>query len=84
MKSFEPAYSQEALAALIAAGRVRRRQALTVIARVCRFPVRRGDCPIPGPDGRQCQLLLNDGLLLTYWIDDAVCEVRIVTIEWPD
>ena len=83
MKVFEPAYSQEALAALLAAGGTRRRQALAEISRLCRYPVRRGDSPITGPDGRQCQLLLLDGLLFTYWVDDAVGEVRILSVEWP-
>jgi hypothetical protein len=82
MKAFEPAYSQEALASLLEAGGARRRHALTVIARLGRFPVREGDCTINGLDGRHCQLLLLDGLLLTYWVDDAAREVRIVTIEW--
>ncbi len=82
MKPFEPAYSQEALAALLAAGATRRKLAARVIDRLCRFPERLGDCPIPGPDGRDNQVLLRDGLLLTYWIDDAAREVRIVNIEW--
>lgn len=84
MKVFGPAYSQEALAALLAAGRVRRRQALMEISRLCRYPVRRGDSAMVGRDGRQCQMLLLDDLLLTYWVDDAAGEVRLVTIEWPD
>ena len=82
MKAFEPAYSQEALASLLGAGGAQRRHALSAIDRLCRFPVRRGDSTIAGPDGRQCQLLLLDGLLLTYWVDDAVGEVRIVSIDW--
>ncbi len=32
--------------------------------------------------GRTNQVLLRDGLLLTYRIDDAAREVRIVNIEW--
>jgi hypothetical protein len=24
-----------------------------------------------------------EGLLLTYWVDDAAGEIRIVAIEWP-
>ena len=83
MKAFEPAYSQEALASLLTAGGTRRRHALAVIGRLSRLPVRVGDCQIQGPEGRHRQLLLQEGLLLTYWVDDAAREVRIVTIEWP-
>ena len=84
MKAFEPAYSQEALAALLSSGSIRRRHALAIVGRLCRVPLRRGDSSIIGPDGRECQLLLLDALLLTYWVDDAAQEVRVVTIEWPD
>ena len=37
-----------------------------------------------GPEDRECQVLFIDSLLLTYWVDDATREVRIVTLEWPD
>jgi hypothetical protein len=84
MKSFEPAYSQEALAALLSAGAGHRRLALAAIDRLCRFPARKGDMSIAGPDGRTCQLSLINDVVLTYWIDDAAMEIRIITIEWPD
>jgi hypothetical protein len=29
-----------------------------------------------------CQLLLIDDVVLTYWIDEAVAEIRIIAIEW--
>lgn len=82
MTSFEPAYSREALAALLATNARNRRLAQTAIDHLCRYPVRHGDYSTRGPDHRECQILLLDTVLLTYWVDDAVGEVRIVCIEW--
>ena len=84
MKAFEPAYSQEALAALLASGGVRRKHVLAAVDRLCRFPARHGDSSMLGTDGRECQILLLDGLLLTYWVDDAAREVRVITLEWSE
>ena len=82
MKLFSPAYSQEALAALIAATASRRKLALAAIDHLCRYPVRQGNAQISGPDARICQILLIDDVVLTYWVDDAAMEIRIITIEW--
>jgi hypothetical protein len=82
MRAFSPAYSQEALDALMAASGSARRQALTIIARLCRFPNRSGDSPLPQADDRDLRILSEDNLVVSYWVDDAVREVRIVTIEW--
>ena len=84
MKAFAPAYSQEALAALIKARSTQRHQALAAIQQLVSFPRRQGDAAIIGPDGRVCQLLLVDEIVLTYWVDDAVAEIRIIAIEWPN
>ena len=82
MRSFSRAYSQEALAALITAGSSRRKLALAAVAHLCRYPARQGNAQIPGPENRMCQLLLIDDVVLTYWIDEAVAEIRIIAIEW--
>jgi hypothetical protein len=41
-----------------------------------------GNAQIPGPENRMCQLLLIDDVVLTYWIDEAVAEIRIIAVEW--
>jgi len=35
-------------------------------------------------DGQSWEVLLKDGVILTYRADDAVRELRIATIEWVD
>lgn len=82
MRLFAPAYSQEALAALISAGRSRRKLALVAVDHLCRFPIRQANAQILDPENRMCQLLLIDDVVLTYWVDDAAAEIRIIAIEW--
>ena len=81
MKAFEPAYSKEALNALLMAGAMQRACARRAVEHLCRYPRREGDY---SETGGELQVLLLDGALLTYRVDDAVCEVRIAMIEWPD
>jgi hypothetical protein len=82
MRAFAAAYSQEALEALMAASGAARRHAVDVIARLCRHPDRKGDTPLPQEDCRDLRLRSEGDLVVCYWVDDAVREVRIVTIEW--
>ena len=84
MRNYAPAYSQAALDALISAKLARRTRAIDAIMRLCRRPQQAGDCAITDEDGRMCQMLMSDGVLLTYWADDAVCELRIIAIDWTD
>lgn len=84
MRLFSPAYSQEALDALMAVSGSARRQALTTIAHLCRYPDRTGHAPLPQADDRDLCILTEDNLVVSYWVDDAVREVRVVTIEWTD
>jgi hypothetical protein len=84
MRLFSPAYSQEALDALMVVSGSARRQAQTIIAHLCRYPDRTGDAPLPQPDDRDLRILTEGNLVVSYWVDDAVREVRIVTIEWTD
>lgn len=84
MKAFAPAYSQEALDALMSASGSARRQAISVIARLCRYPNRQGDAPLPQTDQRDLRIRSEGNLVITYWIDDAVAEVRVVTMEWTE
>lgn len=84
MRSYPPAYTQAALDALVNAGRSQRRRAIGAVERLCLHPHQAGDCTIDDIVGRECQVLMQDGVLLTYWVDDAVCEIRIIAIEWTD
>lgn len=84
MSNYTPSYTQAALDALVGSGRSRRRRALGAVERLCQHPHQAGDCIIDDIAGRDCIVLMQDGVLLTYGVDDAVCEIRIMSIEWTD
>ena len=84
MRAYEPAYSQEALEVLLAADARQRSRARTLVRQICGTPGRAGDYQAKDKDGQQWEVLLSDGMILTYRADDAVRELRIATIEWAD
>ena len=84
MRNYTPSYTQAALDALLGTSRSRRRRAVGTVERLCQHPHQAGDCTIDDIAGRECTVLMQDGVLLTYWLDDAVCEIRIIAIEWVD
>ncbi len=57
------------------------RQILSELELLKADPFRLGDCEEPDTTGRLNQVLLIDEILLTFWSDHAVREVRVVRIE---
>jgi hypothetical protein len=84
MRVYEPAYSQEALEVLLAADSGQRSRARALVQQICRTPSRAGDYQAKDKDGQRWEVVLMDDVILTYRADDAVCELRIATIEWAD
>ena len=82
MRNYAPAYTQAALDTLLGAGRSRRSRAIAAVERLCLQPHQARDCVIKDIEGKECQVLMSHDVLLTYWVDDAVCEVRILAINW--
>ena len=74
MRAYEPAYSQEALEVLLAAGSGQRSQARALVRQMCRTPSRTGDYQAKDKDGQRWEVVLMDGVILTCRADDAVCE----------
>jgi len=83
MFSYELVFSQVALDALLAADAAQRTQARAEILALCRTPARRGDYRTKDKERREWEVLLTNGVVITYWTDDAVREVRIGLVEWP-
>ena len=84
MRSYEPAYSQEALEALLAADSTQRARARALVRQLCSTPGRAGDYRAMDKNGQEWEVILVDGMILTYRPDDAVREVRVATIDWAD
>ncbi|MBL9200038.1 MAG: hypothetical protein JNL39_05995 [Opitutaceae bacterium] len=49
---------------------------------MARHPFAPGDYREPGLTGREYEVRLQDELIVTWWVDHAVKEVRIVRLEW--
>jgi hypothetical protein len=58
-----------------------REKLLRVFDSLARFPSQQGDYQEAGGSGRLYEVKLSDDLMLTWWVDHAVREVRIVRIE---
>ena len=84
MRAYEPAYSQDALEVLLAADSGQRARARALVRQICRAPSRPGDYAAKDKDGQRWEVILVDGVILTYRADDAVRGLRIATIEWAD
>ena len=84
MRAYEPAYAQEALEALLAADSIQRNQARALVRQICAHPGRSGDYQATDKAGQAWEVVLVDGVILTYRPDHAARELRIATIEWVD
>jgi len=84
MRPFEPAYSQEAVEAMLAADSRKRTRARTLVLQLCRTPGREGDYQAVDRNGQVWEVALIDGMIVTYRTDHAVRELRIATIEWVE
>ena len=69
MRSYAPAYSQEALDALLFTSKRQRFQTRAAIEQLCRGVPSRGDYQVRDASGRVCDVTLIDGIVFTYWVD---------------
>lgn len=81
MSSYGYALGDEAVHAFTSLPPRRREKLLRVLEHLARFPSQEGDYQETGTSGRLYEVQLSDDLLLTWWVDHAVREVRIVRIE---
>jgi len=49
---------------------------------LARHPFEPGDYREAGLKGREYEVKLHDDLIVTWWVDHAAKEVRIVRLEW--
>lgn len=82
MRAYAPEYSQAALDVLLSASKRRLVQARAAIEQLCRNVPKAGDYRVKDADGRFWEVTLIDGVVLTYWVDHAVCEMKLGLIEW--
>ena len=84
MSGFGYALGGDAVQAFTSLPSRQRGELLRLFASVARFPAQRGDFREPGASGRIYEVKLSGDLLVTWWVDHAAREVRIVRIEAVD
>ena len=61
-----------------------RQRLLVWIERLAGHPFRNGDFTERGADGRAWQVAVVAAHAVVWWVDDAVCEVKVVAIRPAD
>ena len=58
-----------------------RQEILAELERLSREPFREPDLEETGPFGRKYAIRVRERFILTYWVDHAVKEVRVIRVE---
>jgi hypothetical protein len=78
---YEPVLSSKAAAFLVALSKARQRKLIGLLDQLADHPSQIGDYFEPDESGREVQFILVRDLLIAFWADHAVRELRIVDIE---
>lgn len=81
MTAYGYALGEEAVDAFAALPAKQRQKVLRFCGHLARFPKLAGDYRELGQTGRTYELKLIEELLVTWWVDHAEREVRIVRLE---
>ena len=82
MEPYDFALDAEAIHAFTSESGREREKFLQIFDGLARRPFEPGDYSESGLTGREYQLKLQDDLIVTWWVDHAAKEVRIVRLEW--
>jgi len=78
---YEAVLSSKAAAFLIGQPKAKQRKLIALIDQLANSPSQIGDYSEPDDTGREIQFILIRDLLIAFWADHAVKELRIVDIE---
>ncbi|MEY2879996.1 MAG: hypothetical protein RLZZ15_2376 [Verrucomicrobiota bacterium] len=82
MEPYDFALGAEAIHAFTAQPARRRERLLQVFDELARHPFSSGDYRERGLSGREYHVRLWDDQIVTWWVDHAAREVRVVRLEW--
>ena len=80
-RAYEPVLSSKAAAFLIVRSKAKQRKLIGLLYQLADSPSQIGDYSEPDEAGREIQFILIRDLLIAFWADHAVKELRIVDIE---
>ncbi len=78
---YEPVLSSKAAAFLVSRSKARQRKLIGLLYQLAANPFQIRDYSEPDQTGREVQFILIQDLLIAFWADHAVRELRIVDIE---
>ena len=78
---YDPVLSSKAAAFLIALSKSRQRKLIALLRQLADSPSQIGDYSEQDDAGREVQFILVRDLLIAFWADHPVKELRIVNIE---
>lgn len=79
--SYEPVLSAKASAFLVGLSKPKQRRLIALLFQLAENPNQIGDYSEPDDSGREIQFLLLRDLVIGFWPDHPVRELRIVDIE---
>jgi hypothetical protein len=80
-RTFTPVLSSQAAGFLISLTRVKQRKLIALLEMLAENPMQIGDFHEPDDTGREIQFLWIGDLLIGFWADHPVREIRIVRID---
>jgi hypothetical protein len=80
-RTYEPVLSSKSAGFLVALSKPRQRKLIALLYQLAENPSQIGDYSEPDDTGREIQFILLRDLLVAFWADHAVRELRIVDIE---
>lgn len=72
---------EEAARRLVGASRVEQRQVATIFDELKGSPFRKGDLQEQDAQGRENEIMVVGNWLVTFWVDHAAREIRVVRLE---
>ncbi|QTN32897.1 hypothetical protein HZ994_11355 [Akkermansiaceae bacterium] len=79
--SYEPVLSSKAADFLLSLSKARQKKLIGLLYQLAASPAQIGDYSEPDDTGRDVQFILIRDLLVAFWADHPVKELRIVDIE---
>ena len=81
MSGYDYVLTAAAAHAMLGSARRVRQEILAELERLAREPFSEPDLEETGPSGRKYAIRVRERIILTYWVDHAVKEVRVIRVE---
>ena len=81
MSAYDYVLSRAAAHVVLGCAKRLRQEILAELERLAREPFSEPDLVEAGPSGRNYAIRVSERIILTYWVDHAIKEVRVIRVE---